>query len=85
MKGKTSYKGSGDMDLTGKMCHSHLQGETLPLWMPDIKENISETILSLQWVLLTGSKEWLVLYILLQLMRGMGPRLMMKMKTEDDD
>ena len=53
--------------------------------MPDIKENISETTLPLQWVLLTGSKEWLVLYFLLQLKRGMGPRLMMKMKTEDED
>jgi hypothetical protein len=85
MKGTTSYKGSGDMDLTGKMFHSHLQWGTLPLWMPGIKENISATTLFIRWVLLTVSKEWLVSYFLLQLKRGMGPRLMMKMKTEDED
>ncbi|KAH3713374.1 hypothetical protein DPMN_073166 [Dreissena polymorpha] len=48
------------MDLTGKMFHSHLRGGTSPLWMPDISEIISETTLSLQWVLLTCSKEWLL-------------------------
>jgi len=39
---------------------------TSPLWMPDISEIISETTLSLQWVLLTISEEWLVLYFLLR-------------------
>ncbi|KAH3822379.1 hypothetical protein DPMN_124157 [Dreissena polymorpha] len=63
------------MDLSGKMFHSHLRGGTSPLWMPDISEIISETTLSLQWVLLTGSKEWLVLYFPLQLKRGMGQRV----------
>jgi hypothetical protein len=85
MKGTNSYKGPGDMDLTGKMFHSRLQGGTSPLCMPGIKENISATTLFLQSVLLTGSKEWLVLYFLLQLKRGMGTMQMMKMKTEDDD
>ncbi|KAH3734784.1 hypothetical protein DPMN_041231 [Dreissena polymorpha] len=59
MKSTTSYLGPGDNDLTGKIFHN-LRGGTSPLWMPDISEIISETTLSFQWVLLTGSKEWLV-------------------------
>ncbi|KAH3698041.1 hypothetical protein DPMN_085556 [Dreissena polymorpha] len=54
---------------------SHMRGGTSPLWIPDIREILSETTLSLQWVLLAGSKETLVLYFLLQLNRGMGQRL----------
>ncbi|KAH3725306.1 hypothetical protein DPMN_051140 [Dreissena polymorpha] len=34
------------MDLTGKMFHIHLRGETSPLWMPDIREIISGIIVS---------------------------------------
>ncbi|KAH3789601.1 hypothetical protein DPMN_167786 [Dreissena polymorpha] len=72
------------MDVNGKMFHSHMRGGgTSRLWMPDIREIVSETTLSLQWqwVLLTGSKEWLMLYFLLQLKRGMCQRLI----DRDDD
>ena len=81
MKSTISYLGPGDIDLTGKMFHSHLRGGTSPLWMSDISKIISVTTLSLQWVLLTGSKEWLVLYFLLQLKRGIGQSLI----DRDDD
>ncbi|XP_063962120.1 uncharacterized protein LOC129270315 [Lytechinus pictus] len=47
MKSTTSHQGPGEMDLTGKMFRNHLQGGTSPLWMPDIREIISENTSSL--------------------------------------
>lgn len=82
MKSTTSYQGPGDRD--GPHWEDVLQGGTSPLWMPDIREIISENTSSLQWVLLTGHKEWLGWYFLIELRKEWlryRQKQMMKIKT----